>query len=60
PGFYLGKYNVNISFILDDTKIKIEQSKTFYALPWKVFLVVIIFLLVAFQYFKMKKRKHAK
>lgn len=60
PGFYLGKYSVNISFTLDDTKIKIEQSKTFYALPWKAFLVFIIFLLVAFQYFKMKKRKHAK
>lgn len=57
PGFYLGKYQVNIAFTLDDSKIKIEQSKTFYALPWKIFLVLIIFLLVAFQYFKIKKRK---
>ncbi len=59
PGFYLGKYEVSISFTLDDSKIKIEHSKTFYALPWKTFLVLIILLLVFFQYFKIKKEKNA-
>ena len=59
PGFYLGKHQVNIAFTLDEGKIKIEQSKTFYALPWKIFVVLIILLFAAYQYWKIKKREHA-
>lgn len=59
PGFYLGKYQLNIAFTLDNSKIKIEQSKTFYAFPWKVSVVLIILLLGGFRYFKIKKRSHA-
>jgi hypothetical protein len=57
PGFYLGKYNLSIFLTLDEGTIKISQTKTFYALPWKAgagILLVVFFLSI------MKKRKRKK
>lgn len=53
-GFYLGKYTLTITFTLDEGTIKISQTKTFYAIPWKG---MTIFLLMLFFWMIMKKRK---
>lgn len=54
PGFYLGKYTLTTTFTLDEGTIKISQTKTFYAIPWKGMLT---FLLILFFWMIMKKRK---
>jgi len=54
PGIYLGKYTLTTTFTLDEGTIKISQTKTFYAIPWKG---MAIFLLILFFWMIMKKRK---
>lgn len=43
PGFYLGKYTVDLTLALDEGNNTIKEVKTFYAIPWKagVFLLVV-------------------
>jgi hypothetical protein len=45
PGLYLGKYNLSVDFTLDESKMKLTESKTFYAVPWKGILILGIVLL---------------
>ncbi len=52
-GFFLGKYNLEINFSLNESVIKIQASKTFYAIPWKLGLLFILLLMV----FLWKRRK---
>lgn len=45
PGLFIGKYQLTADFTLDQGKFKITQTKYFYAFPWKIILVLIIFFL---------------
>lgn len=47
PGFFIGKYTVKTEFNLDESNISLSQTKTFYALPWKISTGIIftVFLL---------------
>jgi hypothetical protein len=62
PGFYLGKYTVLVKFTLDESKTEIFSTKTFYAIPWKLGIVLLmIFIPLKILFFrKVKGGKHAK
>lgn len=45
PGFYLGKYQLLLEFSLDGGKEKVSAVKTFYAVPWKAGVILILFIL---------------
>lgn len=49
-GFFLGKYQVGADFTLDEGTIRVTQTKTFYALPWKagvgIVAVAILMLII--------------
>lgn len=53
PGFYIGKYILDTVFTLDESNIKLQQSKVVYALPWKAILGIAIL----FGMMKVMKRK---
>lgn len=55
PGFYLGRYQVNLNFALDESTTKMSQTKIFYALPWKLGLGVVIIVLLILG--KIKRRR---
>ncbi|MBI4990993.1 hypothetical protein HZB96_02755 [Candidatus Gottesmanbacteria bacterium] len=42
PGFFLGKYKLELDFTLDEGTIRVNQSKNFYAIPWKAGMILII------------------
>lgn len=42
PGLYLGKYKVEVDFTLDQGTTRVNQSKNFYAIPWKGGLILLI------------------
>lgn len=42
PGFFLGKYALAVDFTLDEGTIRVNQSKNFYAIPWKAGMILII------------------
>lgn len=54
-GFYLGKYQVSVDLTLDDSKVKISQTRTTYALPWKLSLIIITFFTVKVLFFRKRK-----
>ena len=56
PGFYLGKYKVTLDFTLDQGTIKLSQSATFYALPWKAGIIILLGLIVILKLGKRKKK----
>jgi hypothetical protein len=60
PGFYLGKYELEVKFNLDESKTEVSMRKTFYAIPWKVALIVIILFIIGRKIFSKPKIKHAK
>lgn len=57
PGFYLGKYEVRVDFTLDESTIKIDQTRTFYALPWKAGLFLLFLYILVLILRKLRKRK---
>ena len=56
PGFYIGKYSLTMGFTLNESNIKVEQTKTFYAVPWKASIIGLIGLFVILRIIR-KKRK---
>ena len=58
-GFFLGKYKLTVSFSLDEGNIKVEQTKTFYAIPWKLLLLFagIVIIIKRLKSPKQKKKK---
>jgi hypothetical protein len=40
-GFFLGKYTIGVDFRLDDGNILISEKKIVYAIPYKLFFVII-------------------
>ena len=59
PGLYLGKYALTTSFTLDEGTIKLEQTKTFYAIPWKAGVLGVLGSL-GVVWIRRRKRKNAK
>ena len=65
-GFFLGKYQVRLDFVLDEGKIKIIREKTLFALPWKLATLIISTVLLITLMNKLKSRykssdlKHSK
>ncbi len=61
PGFFIGKYTLKTDFTLDESNIRLTQSKTVYALPWKV-VTGIIFIVFLISYFVKRKKtqKHSR
>jgi hypothetical protein len=57
PGIFLGKYNLTVDFTLDQGTIKVAQTKTFYAFPWKISLIFVIIGLILVKRLRRKKRK---
>jgi len=57
PGFFLGKYQIQANFTLDESNIKIDQTKTFYALPWKAGLFLLVLFLVIFLARRLRKKR---
>ena len=55
PGFYLGKYQLEVAFTLDEGTIKTSQTKTFYAIPWKAILGILLAAVLV--YIMKRKRK---
>lgn len=53
-GFFLGKYYLKLDFTLDQGNIRISETKTVYAVPWKLISVLGILLLI---YLVVRKRK---
>jgi len=57
PGIYLGKYNLKVGFTLDEGNIRIDQTRTFYALPWKAGLFLLFLYIFVLILRKLRKRK---
>ncbi len=55
PGFFIGKYQLELNFSLDESSTRVKEVKTFYALPWKVGLVIIILTFIFLNIRKPKK-----
>jgi len=55
PGLFLGKYQAEVDFALDESKVHVKQKKIFYALPWKA--VVITLLLITFIFIIIRGKK---
>lgn len=53
-GFFLGKYTFQLDFTLDQGTIPISETKTVYAIPWKLSLILTVTLLI---YYKVRKRR---
>lgn len=58
PGFYIGKYTLTLGFTLDEGSLKVEQTKYFYAVPWKAGVVGILGVLGAV-WVRRRRRKNA-
>ena len=56
PGFYIGKYSLTMGFTLNESNIKIEQTKTFYAVPWKASITLLVIGLILYRIVKRKKK----
>lgn len=57
PGFYLGKYDVEVSIAIGENIPKVIEKKTFYAFPWKITLLLILSGLVFLLIRRAKKQK---
>ncbi|MBI2616692.1 hypothetical protein HYW55_01000 [Candidatus Gottesmanbacteria bacterium] len=44
-GIYFGPYTLTVDFTLDQGTITLSQTKKFYALPWKLLLVLFVIIL---------------
>jgi hypothetical protein len=58
-GFFIGRYEVELNFTLDEGKEQITARKTFYALPFKASLVISTLLVLTFLLGKRKKKDAA-
>ncbi len=55
PSFYVGKYTLKTDFVLDESNIRLTQSKIVYALPWKAVLGIILTIFLISYIVKRKK-----
>lgn len=55
-GFYFGKYTLDVNFTLDEGNVSVRETKTFYAFPWKISALIIIFLFL----FTLRRKKRPK
>ncbi len=44
PGFYIGKYQLELNFTLDESSTRMREVKTFYAIPWKAGLANLVMI----------------
>lgn len=56
PGFYIGKYDVSVTINLGNTRSKLIQTRSIFALPWKALLVTSIVTLGLLIYVKKHKK----
>ncbi len=56
-GFFIGRYEVELNFALDEGKSRITAKKTFYALPIKASVVVSLLLVLIFLLGKRRKKR---
>lgn len=56
PGFFIGKYTLKTDFTLDESKIRLTQTKTTYAFPWKISTGIILGIFL-FSYFVKRKKQ---
>ncbi|OIO12945.1 hypothetical protein COV53_04760 [Candidatus Gottesmanbacteria bacterium CG11_big_fil_rev_8_21_14_0_20_37_11] len=57
PGFFLGKYQLEVKFTLDEGNIVVSGSKVFYALPWKIACVILLVLVMTILIIKKRRKK---
>lgn len=46
PGLFFGKYRLSVNFRLDEGTITVSEIKEFYALPWKLTLIIMFCVLI--------------
>ena len=56
-GFFLGKYTLKLGFTLDEGNIKLEQSKTFYAIPYRLISIVTVISIIIYSFRRQFKHK---
>lgn len=56
PGFYIGKYDVEVSLSIGENVSKVVQRKSFYAFPWKLISLLVLLLLIFLIIKRLKKR----
>ncbi|OGG00448.1 hypothetical protein A2Y99_05130 [Candidatus Gottesmanbacteria bacterium RBG_13_37_7] len=57
PGFFLGKYRLEVKFTLGEGNKSVEISKNIYAFPWKATIAAIAIFLIFLTLNKSKKEK---
>lgn len=55
-GFFIGKYKLKVSYVLDDGNLKVEKEKVIYCIPFKLIGVALLILLFYFLIYKRKKK----
>lgn len=55
-GFFIGKYEVELDFTLDESTTRITYKKTFYALPFKACLVLSAVIMIIYLLGRKKKK----
>jgi len=45
-GFFIGRYQLETGFFMDEGSLRVSDSSTFYAFPWKISLILIVSLLI--------------
>ncbi len=58
PGFYVGKYKLELNFTLDEGTGAIKDVRTFYAIPWKIGLVIFILAGISLKIRNKKKPRN--
>lgn len=59
-GFFLGKYNLEVNFKLDQEGETISATKTFYAVPYKAGEVILSIMILLYILRKIKSRRKKK
>lgn len=57
PGFYIGKYDMEVSISIGENISKIVARRSFYAFPWKIVSFLILISLAIFIIKKFKNKK---
>ena len=47
-GFFLGKYSLKADFVLDEGNIKISEEQSFFAIPYKLILVILPIIIIIY------------
>ena len=53
-GFFLGKYSLIADFALDEGSIKIVEEKVFFALPWKLLVILTVIIIFSLAWNKYR------